>query len=123
MFKSSGILTYYPNWWAVIYVCEDIAKYYSKMVYMNSFLKLNKTKYKPHISVIYKEEPQEQYKNKWGYNDGEEIEFLYDGFVRHDENGVGFWLNVECRDIEKIRQTFGLPSLLYAPHITIGNLK
>lgn len=122
MFKSSGIITYYPNWWAVIYVDDNIAKYYRHLLYWDQFIKLNKGRYPAHISLIYKEEPRKN-KNDWGFNHLQDVEFEYDNNIQHDEGGLGYWINVKCDIFEKIRERFGLTMEYYTPHITIGNLK
>lgn len=125
MFKLSGILTYYPNWWAVIYVCEDISKYYQKLLYMDNFIKINKQKYPAHISVVYGEKyndvPPDDFKKNWAYNDKQEIEFEYDNNIFFEEP---FWkILVRCNDLNIIRAKLGLPDLHCEQHITIGNLK
>lgn len=125
MFKSSGAIIYYPNFWAVIYVDQNISNYYNHWVYLHYFKKINKQKYPAHITVVYGEKyndiPTLEQNKPWGYNAGEEIEFEYTNEIFYDEP---FWkIPVICPKIDEIRKNVGLKVLFCDKHITIGNEK
>lgn len=92
-------------------------------------IKLNSTRYPPHISVIRHETPLVNL-DSWGANEGVIVQFSYSPEV-HDD-GKYYWLNALSQDLINVRAEYGLPasSLKSRPpdgtetfHITIGNTK
>jgi len=122
-YESSGYLKYFDNpKKLIVSVDQELVDYYRKSV----FIKINRQKYDPHISVVRKEIPN----GPWGKYEGELIKFKYSGEVRNDS--VYYWLPVECVRLEEIRLELGLPlisDITLSPdkfhrfHITIGNIK
>ena len=92
-------------------------------------IKLNTTRYSPHISVIRHEIPVSNL-DYWAKEEGRRVNFVYSPIVYDDDKY--YWLNVLSQDLIDIRVSFGLPasSLKSRPpdgtetfHITIGNTK
>ncbi len=105
---------------------EDLVNYYRSL--LPKSIKLNKTRYAPHISVVREEVPLDlEYLESL---EGRLIEFGYDNVIYNDD--VYYWLPVVAPELKKIRNNLGLPAtsrLTYSPdgqhefHITLGNLK
>lgn len=122
-YESSGYLRYFDDPKKLIVTVDpELVDYYRKSV----FLKINRQKYDPHISVVRNEIPT----GPWRKYEGELINFKYSGEVRNDE--VYYWLPIECRRLEQVRVELGLPlisDITLSPdkfhrfHVTIGNLK
>lgn len=127
MFESIGVLKYHDNSYKLIVdVDQGICNYYTSL--LPKHIRLNKQKYKSHISVVRNEIPDLNFWNKY---ENEEIKFLYDPEVKFNE--LYCWLNIWCNRLEEIRQELGLPvsSRFTLPpegftkcfHCTIGNFK
>lgn len=127
--KSVGLLRYSVNqgkYSLVVDVDSGIVNLARALI--PSYIKLNRQKYSPHITVVRNEIPPNL--DKWGLYDGKEIEFEYSSFVK--SGLIYWWLNAYCDELRKIRVEQGLPptSELTRPpddadcfHITIGNTK
>jgi len=124
MFTGYGKLLYYPSWWLIVKVDEDVCRYYRNLIHFhNRPLRLNPSKHGAHITVIAGkyERPDEAYASLWGKYEGERIEFKYNPEI--DANDEYFWAKVECKRIEDIREEMGLlPKILHPWHLTIGNI-
>jgi len=126
MFQSSGIIQYsnaplHKIW---LLVDDTIGKYYRTFIPV----KVNVPKYPTHVSVYRGGEAPNM--DKWGLHEGRKIEFEYSGHIYDD--GVYWWLEVLCKDLENIRHELGVPDsdkLTRSPdgrhkwHITIANNK
>jgi len=127
MFDSVGILKYFDDSHKLIVeVDPEIVRYYRYFV--PEWVKLNKQKHKPHISVVRNETPNML--DKWGLHENQEVSFQYSNDIQHGQ--VYYWLEVYSQDLEYIRAELGLtphsditmpPDHNRCFHITIGNLK
>lgn len=110
--------------WKVTALClvdGDIDKYYANFIKKRFNLELNRSLRKAHITVINdKVENKEQYNQAKQLFEGKEIIFNYSpDLIR--TNGVHWWLNVQCTDIEAIREVAGLTRIPYFQlHLTLG---
>lgn len=124
MLTSYGHLKY-RNSWLVVEVNEDFSRYYRSLLFSYSpSLKANKPKYEPHITVIAGRHENISPTNKhlWGKHENERVIFQYDFNIVLDREY--FWLPIECKRIEDIRENLGLSRRIKVPwHLTIANLK
>lgn len=130
-FSSSGTLHYEENpYKLIVRVDPELSRYYRSLC--PKWMKVSPQKYPAHISVVRKEVPSNL--EHWKKYQGNTIKFLYLPYVYGGENGeVYFWLNVFCKELEKIRTELGLSvsSEWTRPpngfdkcfHLTIGNCK
>jgi hypothetical protein len=129
MQRSIGTLRYSRaegKYWLVVDVDPEIVNFVRAL--LPPYIKLNKQKYSPHITVVRNEVPPN--KDKWNLYNGEKIEFEYDPSVKNGT--IYWWLNAYCDRLCEIREELGLTphSDLTKPpndescfHITIGNNK
>ena len=124
MFSSNGTLLYYPSWWLIVKVNEDVCRYYRNLIHFhNRRLRLNPSRDGAHITVIAGkyEKPDISHEYLWNKYQGQIIDFKYNTNIQ--TNDSYFWLVVECPRIEEIRKELGLPpKILYPWHLTIGNI-
>ena len=124
MFNCRGKLLYYPSWWLILKVDEDICRYYRNLIYFhNRSIKLNSSKNGAHITVIAGkyQHPDDEHKLLWGKYEGEKIKFKYNSEI--ETNDEYFWVKIECKRIEDIRVELGLPpKIIYPWHLTIGKI-
>ena len=124
MFSGYGKLLYYPSWWLIVKVDEDVCRYYRNLIHFhNRPLRLNPSKHGAHITVIAGkyEKPEGAYAKLWGKYEGERIDFKYSPEI--NTNGEYFWMEVQCKRIEDIREELGLtPKILHPWHLTVGNI-
>jgi hypothetical protein len=124
MFNGHGKLLYYPSWWLIVKVNEDVCRYYRNLIHFQyRSLRLNPSKHGAHITVIAGkyEQPDDEHKPLWSKYEGERIEFEYSPEI--ETNNEYFWAKVECKRIEEIRAELGLPPKIKHPwHLTIGNI-
>lgn len=114
------------NFWLVADVDPGIVELARALV--PPWIRLNRQRYNPHITVVRNEVPPNI--GKWKLREGEEVEFEYDSAVR---NGVVYWwLDAYSDRLTEVRLELGLPpySEFTKPpdakncfHITIGNTK
>lgn len=124
MFNGGGHLLYYPSWWLIVKVDEDVCRYYRNLIhYHNRPLRLNPSKHGAHITVIAGkyEKPDREHEYLWNRYQGQKVSFTYDPTIQ--TNGDYFWMTVECKKIEEIRAEMGLtPKILHPWHLTVGNI-
>jgi hypothetical protein len=123
---SIGTLKYFDDEWKInIRLDDDLVDFYRSLI--PKHIRLNKTKFPPHITVVRNEEIPN--KDVWKKYEGLQIQFKY-GYLASGE--IYWWLPVYCRKLTLIRKELGLPpsSKLTRPpnnrecfHITIGNMK
>lgn len=128
-FKSVGRLRYERNPLKVILsIDQDIVNYYFALVPKYVWPRLNRQKWRAHISVVRNAKPRNM--EVWKKHEGKLVEFEYDSFIRNDQ--MYYWLNAFSPALEEIRKELGLPvadGFTRSPdgshrfHITIGNLK
>ncbi len=128
-FKSTGRLRYSRNPLKLILsVDQGISDYYFAMIPKYVWPRINRQKWKAHISVVRKATPKNM--DAWGRHEGKLITFEYDTFIRNDD--TYWWLNAFSPDLEQVRLELGLPiadQYTRAPdgshrfHITIANCK
>ena len=123
MFDGYGKLFYYPSWWMIIKVDEEICRYYRNLVYLhNRYLKLNPSRNGAHITIIAGKYETPVHKHLWNKYEGEKIDFKYNPEINTD--GEYFWVEVECKRAEEIRKELGLsPKIIQPWHLTVGNVK
>jgi hypothetical protein len=129
MIESTGVLRYSrpeDRFKLVVEIDQAIALFYRALVPRS--VRLNPTRYAPHITVVRDEIPPNL--EAWGKYEGHDLRFEYEPLVQRGE--VYYWLNVFSDRLRSIRQELGLPptSHLTRPpddadcfHSTIGNLK
>ena len=127
--ESSGPLRYSASegkYWLVVDVDPGIVEVARALV--PKTVRLNRTRYAPHITVIRNEVPPDL--TAWKAHEGEMVTFQYDSFVYNDE--LYYWLNAYCQRLNDVRTELGLhpvsewtrpPDMADCFHITIGNLK
>ena len=124
MFNGHGKLLYYPSWWLIVKVDEDVCRYYRNLIhYYNRPLRLNPSKHGAHITAIAGkyERPNEANTHLWGRYEGERIDFKYNPEI--NTNDEYFWMEVQCQRIEDIREELGLKrKIIYPWHLTVGNI-
>ena len=138
MFTSFGQITYVNDWFTIS-VDEDLSRYYLKQIP----LKLNRQKYKPHITIakinkldlnklclfdIYERFFPNQNIMKNDISIGKLIEFQYDHYVFNNE--IYYWLNAYSKELTEFRSKIDSLADIWMPpdgtkcfHITLGNLK
>ena len=124
MYSGRGILHYHINW-LVVYTDDEIGRYYRAIITReHPSVKLNSPMHGAHITVIagkYETPPKKDL--YWGLYEGEIVDFQYSPEI-HFDDGLYYWLTVECKRIEDIREELGLlPKIRFAWHLTVGNTK
>ena len=124
MFDGYGKLLYYPSWWLIVKVDEEICRYYRNLIHFRyRSLQLNPSRNGAHITAIAGkyEIPDNDHKYLWNAYEGEKIDFKYNPEINTD--GEYFWMEVECKRIEEIREELGLtPRIIQPWHLTVGNV-
>lgn len=130
-FKSTGCLRYSKNPLKLILsVDQGIVDYYYSLIPRWTWPRVNRQKFKAHISVVRNVIPDQKHMKLWGKYEGRIIEFEYDPFVMND--GTYYWLNAFSPALEQVRIELGLPiadKFTRAPdgshrfHITVANNK
>lgn len=124
MFAGHGHLLYYPSWWLIVKVDEEVCGYYRRLIHFhNRPLRLNPSKHGAHITVIAGkyEKPDAEHEQFWNKYQGELINFNYSPDIA--TNGEYFWMEVDCPRIEEIRTELGLtPKIIHPWHLTVGNI-
>lgn len=125
-FNAKGKLCYSENpYKLIVEVEEDLAQYYLSLI--PKYLRVNRQKYAPHISVVRNETID---LSQWGKYEDQQVAFRYENVIYNDINY--FWLNAESCSLEAIRLELGLnpnseitksPDGKHIFHITLGNLK
>lgn len=123
MFISYGILRYIRNENFCKLIAEidpEIVRYYRSFIPL--YIKVNKPKHTPHISVVRHEVPNFEF---WGKYEGQEVEFSYENIIRFGETYC--WMDAYCDRFVEIRLELGLPpnrvSVANCFHFTLGNFK
>ena len=127
MIEGKGTLRYSSTfeemkWWLVVDCDKEIGKYYRNLYYLlhHKCRELQRPAWESHISVIRNEEPPK--KDLWGKYNGLNITYQYNPVIRN--NGIYFWLDVECNQLLDIREEIGLDREPYFPlHLTVANAK
>lgn len=128
-FKSSGVVVYSPKLengviaesWVLLECDTEIVRYYTYFLNKKG-IKLEKPLWGAHISIVRGEYDilPEDYKDKFGYNNGTELSFNYGSLVT---NGIHWWLEVESKELEDLRLHLGLDKHPdFGFHITIGRV-
>ena len=111
----------------IVAIDTEISRYYMSLI--PKYVKFNKQRYEPHISVIRNEMPACNFDQLLKYNK-KEIQFEYENYIYNDETYL--WLNVYSDELEAIRSELGLsktskitksPDGKHRFHTTIGNFK
>jgi hypothetical protein len=129
-YKSVGELHYSSNdvhgFKVHVDVDPGIAETYRALVPKS--VRLQRTRYPPHISVVRKEMVAKL--DEWGKHEGALIPFEYEPVVYNDE--TYYWLRCYSQVLVEIRRGLGLPDLSEMArgpdmfdsfHCTIGNCK
>jgi hypothetical protein len=123
MLTSTGKLVYFRNW-AILECDTELQKYYQWWVLKNWGVRLQGSKFGPHISVIRGDVEQCDPLAKeilWRQYENQFFEFIFEPNIR--QGGDHFWVDAYCPEIEKIRLELGLnPQPKYKLHFTIGRL-
>jgi hypothetical protein len=133
MYESTGTIQYRicdetGNRSVVLWIDEQIVKYYRSFLDRRVFTKLQK--YKAHISIVRKDTIEDL--SNWGKYEGQTFKFYYDGIIK---NGIEYyWIDAYSLDLEKVRSSLGLAFKSYPGripvtgfntifHFSIGNIK
>lgn len=130
LYASKGILRYSPQlignasekWWLILNCDAELGAYYRRLYEYQTHrcLKLQTPGWKDHVSVVRNEEPADELKPLWFKYEGQEIDFKYEPVVK--DNGLYYWLEVECDFLLDLREELGLPrNPEFNLHVTIGN--
>jgi len=129
MHESTGVIRLEPklkrlsadtSGWAIIQVDQELTRYYVEQFnFANRArdIQIMKPAWGGHISIMRGENIKDRqlfmsFKNK-------PVKFSYNPEVKGNDNH--FWLEVECPDVEDMREQLGLPRKPYFPfHLTIG---
>lgn len=128
--QSKGRIIYSPSAngicdksWVIIECEKEIVNYY-KWFLEKKGVQLDSLLWGSHISIIRGSTLDcidEYHMNDWKYNNNELIEFQYGDLVT---NGVHWWLEVQSKQLEDIREHFGLkPHPDFGFHLTIGKIR
>jgi hypothetical protein len=124
------------DWWAVIQVDREIARYYRWLVKREYWAHtaihpdwLNEPPWAPHVSIVRGEEPRGELKKLWKLHDGKQVTLEYEHNPRYngDTTAMGartgsFWfVNVYCPEISYIRNELKLKTF-YNSHLTFGRV-
>lgn len=110
----------YKNDWILAITDEEIQRYYATILKTRFGIQLDwKSKWNSHVSVIRGDEPLKN-KHLWEYHDGQDIAIKY----THDiyTNGSHWWLNVQSKELDAIREFYGLEPKSRSLHLTIGRI-
>jgi hypothetical protein len=125
-FTSVGVLRYSRDYKLIVEADPGIVETYRALV--PKWVRLNRQRYAPHISVVRRETPLAF--ERWGLHEGKTVEFEYRGVIANDD--TYYWLGVFSERLHEVRIELGLPPkswITEAPdasspfHITIGNVK
>lgn len=130
LFTSTGVLDYSGSasggYRLVVLIDHQLAAYYRSLI--PKTVRLNGTRYAPHVTVVRNEYPPNL--KKWGAYNGQKIEFQYSPYIYN--NNTYYWLRVYCQKLTAIRLELGLPASYYLTrppdeaecfHTTLGNCK
>lgn len=121
--KYFGTLKYNANkTWLTLECDPEIGRYYRYIhnnYYYNCRL-IRQPSWKEHVTVI-RDESINLNQNFWSFNNNSKVEFDLDLVIK--DNGDFVWMDVNCDELFKLREFFGLPRHPEYPfHLTIGNL-
>jgi hypothetical protein len=127
-YSLKGILRYDPStisrkepWWLILEVSPSIVEYYKYWIWKEKRIKVMKSLWGPHVSIVRGEEPPDERKDQWGKYEGEQRDVLYS--VSLEKNDFYWWLLVKSDELVSIRRELGLrdePS--YGFHLTVGRV-
>lgn len=110
------------KWWVVIDVHPEIGNYYRDLYRLKNFntKRIFRPMWDAHISIISDERPPDE--THWKKYEGKKIRFEYEH--RPLNNGIYFWLPVNCEQALDLREELGLKrNPRYPLHLTVGNCK
>lgn len=120
MYRSSGILYYYPSGWMVLKVSDSIILYYKYWVQKSLGIKLNAPRSGAHITVVAGKYENPSLSSLWNKYHGDTIDFEYNCNVQQMDHY--FWIEVKSQKLKEIRNELGLSDRPYYPfHLTVGN--
>jgi hypothetical protein len=109
------------NGWIVVDCPNSIAFYYNRVIrWLKHTHKVSLPLHGSHITVVAGKYTQiDEKKYKWGYRDGEWVDFWY-GAIQNNNEGY-YWLPVHLPSGEDIRLHYGLtPTPKFQYHLTVG---
>lgn len=119
-FRSIGYIKPVDKWWLLLTVDPEIVRYYCWLAKTWGIQIEAGSRHGPHISVVKGDKPKSI--KKWNEIKGKAIEFKYANQIRHNKYHV--WLDVECEELSKVRQSLGLkPKPWHSFHLTIGRFR
>jgi len=135
---SSGTIIYDPyrgdmkrrtNGWCVIDVDKEITRYYRWWLQYQYHIRLQPPSWDAHISVVRGEKIDPQYRNSWKKYHGKKINFVYrhvgeikmtrSGLSDSPDDGIYYYINVDCPTFDDIRNELGLRTG-WSFHLTVG---
>jgi len=106
----------------------EVSAYYRSLI--PKYLGAIAPRYKPHISVVRKDNILAEKMYIWGKYEAQEVSFVYGDQIKTD--GLYFWLTVYSKQLEELREELGLPlwnekekpqGFHQSFHVTIANMK
>lgn len=123
-FNATGILKYSNSGWLIIETSNSIVNYYKWWVEKLKWIKASTPYYGAHITVIAgKYTPGITQHYNWGKYHGQKITFKYSNEITFEkqQDGIYFWLPIECEQASRIRQELDLSPLPKFPfHLTVA---
>jgi hypothetical protein len=129
--KVKGVLRYDPSvqtesgeifdpWWLILEYDAAILDRWREVAEKRHRIRLSYPRWGAHISIVSGEIPARR--SRWGWRNGEEIEFEYRPVVETD--GVFYWIPARCEALLGIRESLGLPRIpRHSLHMTLGRVK
>lgn len=108
MLKSSGSIVYRHNWWVWIQCDPQLGKYLRKLYRLarRNVDKLGQPSQGEHITVVSREEKNDNFERLWKRHEGKSVEFEL--ILNPQTNGNAFWFPVMSKDVENFRIELGL---------------
>ena len=116
---SPKLLGNQEKWWIVVDCDPGLGNYYRHLYWLarHRTERIQKPAWSDHITVVRNEEPPN--KVAWMKHQGRRIEFRCGNVPR--TNGLYWWLDVNCLELDKIREELGLSEPEIPFHLSFGH--
>lgn len=91
--------------WVVLNVCNDLVNYYQYWLNKRG-VKIKKSSWRPHLSVIRGETMDKDLYSTWIKNNGGKVYFDYDDTLK--TNGKFIWVDCKAPKLNELRKSLGL---------------
>jgi hypothetical protein len=136
--RGSGVIVYDPyrgemkrrtNGWCVVEVDREITRYFRWWMKYEKHIHLQPPAWDAHISIVRGEKIDPKFQHVWKKYHGKKVDFFYEhvntyrmarsGLSGSADDGVYYWVDVECPLMDTIRSELGLRKG-WKFHITFG---